>query len=287
MSNEVAIQKNAMPAMAINEDELINVLRNSLYPSAAIDSVRLVMGYCKASGLDVMQKPVQIVPMWNNAAGRLIDVIMPGIGLYRTQAARSGQYAGVGEPEFGEEVTEVLGGVSITYPKWCKVTVKRQLANGDVVDFVAKEFWKENYAMKGGKDKSIAPNSMWNKRTYGQLAKCTEAQALRKAFPECGAAPTADEMEGTSLDENQAIESPATVLKEIKPERKTYTLAELNAKYTIDKVDADGVVTKFSAKSLIEQGEETSQNLIDFLSAKYVLPADVLDAINSWQGGAQ
>ena len=283
MSNEVAIQKNAMPAMAVNEDELINVLRNSLYPSAAIDSVRLVMGYCKASGLDVMQKPVQIVPMWNNAAGRLIYVIMPGIGLYRTQAARSGQYAGVGEPEFGEEVTEVLGGVSITYPKWCKVTVKRQLANGDVVDFVAKEFWKENYAMKGGKDKSIAPNSMWNKRTYGQLAKCTEAQALRKAFPECGAAPTADEMEGKSLDENQAIESPATVLKEIKPERKTYTLAELNAKYTIDKVDADGVVTKFSAKSLIEQGEETSQNLIDFLSAKYVLPADVLDAINSWE----
>jgi hypothetical protein len=28
------------------------------------------------------------------------------------------------------------------------------------------------------------PNAMWRKRFHGQLAKCTEAQALRKAFPE-------------------------------------------------------------------------------------------------------
>ena len=38
---------------------------------------------------------------------------------------------------------------------------------------------------------------MWRKRAYGQLAKCTEAQALRKAFPEfSGGQATAEEMEG-------------------------------------------------------------------------------------------
>ena len=38
---------------------------------------------------------------------------------------------------------------------------------------------------------------MWKKRPRGQLSKCCEAQALRKAFPEMiGNAPTADEMEG-------------------------------------------------------------------------------------------
>jgi hypothetical protein len=67
-----------------------------------------------------------------------------------------------------------------------------------------------------------------------------------------------------------------------KPERKTMTVEELNAKYTKDKSNGEGVITQFSPKSLIEQGEETAQNLIDFLSAKYVLPADVLEAINSW-----
>ena len=60
------------------------------------------------------------------------------------------------------------------------------------------------------------------------------------------------------------------------------TIEELTSKYTKDKTDSDGVITKFSPKSMIERGEETAQNLIDFLSAKYVLPAEVLEAINSW-----
>lgn len=38
------------------------------------------------------------------------DVIMPGIGSYRTQAARSGEYAGVSEPEFGQDIEETIGG---------------------------------------------------------------------------------------------------------------------------------------------------------------------------------
>lgn len=256
MSNEIAVQKNVMPALAMNEDELINVLRNSLYPNAQTDSIKLVMGYCRASGLDPMQKPVQIVPMWNSAAGRLIDVIMPGIGLYRTQAARSGQYAGVTEPEFGEDVTESIGGVEVTYPKWCKVTVKRLLPNGTIAEFAATERWKENYAVKGGKDKSIAPNAMWAKRTYGQLAKCAEAQALRKAFPECGAAPTADEMEGKTLDEGATIDHSTG---EIKPGKVTpQSAAASNVPDGFDQYEADVLpamqdVAKNGMESLTEE----------------------------------
>ncbi len=189
---------SAMPALAMSEEELIGVLTNSLYPGAASGSIKLVIGYCKAAGLDPMQKPVHIVPMYDNKSKQMRDVVMPGIGLYRTQAARSGEYAGVTEPEFGDDVTESVGGVQITYPKWCRVTVRRLLPNGTVVDFTAKELWKENYATKG-RD-SAAPNAMWLRRPYAQLAKCAEAQALRKAFPEFGAQPTADEMEGRELD---------------------------------------------------------------------------------------
>lgn len=195
-----AITKSETSALALSEPELLKVLGSSLYPGANHDSIRMVLSYCKAAGLDPMQKPVHIVPIWDSKAGQMRDVVMPGVGLYRTQASRSNQMAGISEPEFGPMLTETLGGQTVTYPEWCRVTVHRLLPSGQIAEFTAVEYWIENYAIKGGKEKSIAPNAMWTKRPRGQIAKCAEAQALRKAFPEIGSAPTAEEMEGKSLD---------------------------------------------------------------------------------------
>jgi phage recombination protein Bet len=191
-----------------DDNSIIDVLRNSLYPGASVPSVQLVLSYCRAANLDPMQKPVHIVPMWDGKAKQMRDVVMPGIGLYRTQASRTGQCAGVSEPIFGPDVEGSIGGLQIVYPAWCKVTVKRVMDNGQMAEYTAVERWVENYAVKGGPEKSIAPNAMWTKRPYGQLAKCAEAQALRKAFPELGSAPTAEEMEGKPLDPN-TIDVPA------------------------------------------------------------------------------
>ena len=199
MSN-LAVQQQAGMALAPQtEEDVILVLQNSLYPGANINSVRLVLSYCQAAGLDPMQKPVHIVPMYDRNQGGMRDVIMPGVNLYRTQASRTGQFAGISEPEFGPMIEEVLGGQNVRYPEWCRVSVERMLSNGAVAKFTAIEYWIENYAVKGGKEKSIAPNAMWTKRPRGQIAKCAEAQALRKAFPECGSQPTAEEMEGKAM----------------------------------------------------------------------------------------
>jgi phage recombination protein Bet len=178
-------------------------LKNSLYTGAKDESIKMVIDYCKAGNLDPLQKPVHIVPMSikNPQTGKYEykDTIMAGIGLYRIQAARSNQYAGVSEPEYGEDVQATLDGVKITYPKWCKIVVKK-IVHNTIVEFSAKEYWIENYATRN-KDTS-APNTMWLKRPYGQLAKCAEAQALRKAFPEIvSQQPTAEEMEGKTLYE--------------------------------------------------------------------------------------
>lgn len=203
--NAITKQESAgLPALAMTEGELLQVMQSSLYPGAAVESIKMVLSYCKAAGLDPMQKPVHIVPMWDGKLQGMRDVVMPGIGLYRTQAARTG-CIGVTEPEFGPDVTESIGGQQITFPAWCRVTVKRRLPTGEVAEFTAKEFWKENYAVKGGKEKSIAPNAMWSKRPYGQIAKCAEAQALRKAFPEIGSEPTADEMAGKALNDDDFV----------------------------------------------------------------------------------
>lgn len=194
-----AIVKHEAAALALPEEELMKVLQSSLYPGAAPASIKMVIGYCRAAGLDPLQKPVHIVPMWDGKAKQMRDVVMPGVNLYRTQAARSGEFAGMTEPEFGPERTDKIGDVTITYPEWCRVTVRRLLKGGTVAEFTAREFWLENYATKGGAEKSIAPNAMWTKRPRGQIAKCAAAQALRIAFPEIASQPTADEMEGKQI----------------------------------------------------------------------------------------
>ncbi len=117
---------------------------------------------------------------------------------------------------FQEKVWEEEGGrrtsrtqnVDLEYPEFCRVTVER-VVDGTVRKFTAREYWMENYATKGSKN--TEPNAMWRRRPFAQLAKCAEAQALRKAFPEFGAQPTADELEGkTTLDDDdRTIDMPA------------------------------------------------------------------------------
>ena len=195
MNGLTKIENTALTAMS--ETELIEVLQSSLYPGASLHSVKMVLGYCKASGLDPMRKPVHIVPMWDGKAKQMRDVVMPGIGLYRTDASRTDEHIGTEDPVFGPMVEYELSGTKVTVPEWCRVTVYR--LKGDMkCAFTATEYWIENYAT-AGKD-TLAPNTMWKKRYRGQLAKCAEAQALRKAFPEVGSQPTADEMEGKVID---------------------------------------------------------------------------------------
>lgn len=203
MSTEIATVQKA---------DLMAALKNSLYPGASDESCEMVLAYCRAAGLDPLLKPVHIVPMWDSKTKRSKDIIMPGIQLYRINAERSSSYMGLSEPEFGPDVTETFPeeeytrsydgketkhkrpALTLIYPKWCKITAKK-MVNGVVVEFHVLEFWKENYATAD--NKSRQPNEMWRTRVYGQLAKCAEAQVLRKAFPDrVSANPTAEEMEG-------------------------------------------------------------------------------------------
>lgn len=254
-----------LPALQMDEAELMGVLQSSLYPGASPASIKMVLGYCKAAGLDPMQKPVHIVPMWDGKAQQMRDVIMPGIGSYRVQAARNG-CAGVTEPEFGPDVTEKIGGVEITYPTWCRVTVKRKLADGQIVEFTAKEFWKENYAVKGGKEKSIAPNAMWQKRPYGQISKCAEAQALRKAFPEIGSEPTADEMAGKSLHDDYIDAGTGEIRQPARPALLPYPAEDFDRNLE-------------SWRGVIQSGRKSADDLIAMVGTKGVLSEQQKKAI--------
>ncbi|ELV7515523.1 phage recombination protein Bet [Photobacterium damselae] len=240
-------------------------LKHSVFPGAKEESILMAVDYCIARNLDILLKPVHLVPMSVKSADadpqgkdryEFRDVVMPGIGLYRIQADRSGSYAGAEEAEFGPIVTMELGDskgmATYTFPEWCKYTVYK-LIGERLVSFSAKEYWLENYATCS--KYSSAPNAMWKKRPYAQLAKCTEAQALRKAWPDIGQAPTAEEMEG----------------KELLPLDKDASTSESPTK-AIQFYPTDTFDENFESwKTAIEAGKRTAEQIISLIESKGAL----------------
>lgn len=261
------------------QDNTLNVLRDSLYPGSSDESLRMVIDYCKARKLDPLKKPVHLVPMSvksgrKDSSGKDIyefrETVMPGIGLYRIEAERSGTYAGMSEPEFGEDINETLGSVKITYPKFCKITVKK-LLNGVIVEFTAKEYWKENYATKSRNDAS--PNAMWEKRPYGQLAKCAEAQALRKAFPDVlGQEYTKEEMEGKTFDVEKIVKIPQKIKEVIDKKEITHAKEDRDIDQDILDIswtnDLEDLQKKYKEAYKHWANEKNKENLEKVIAAK-------------------
>lgn len=229
--NDITLPASQRSALELSDDEIIETLGASVYPGAAKASIKLVLMYCKARGLDPFQKPVHIVPMdiptgekddrgYDKKIKR--DVIMNGINLYRVQAEQTGEFLGTTEPVFGPMQTleykrdvwydnadgrrsKKTEAATLHYPEYCKVTALRLHPSGKVTEHTAVEYWLENYATKG-RDND-APNDMWRRRIRGQIAKCAEAQALRRGFSQViGGAPSAEEMAGQSLDDSRTID---------------------------------------------------------------------------------
>jgi phage recombination protein Bet len=174
-------------------------------------SIVLAVEYCKARKLDIMKRPVNIVPMWSSELRKEVDTIWPSINETQITAARSGEWAGMDAPEYGEMKTQTFTGtrkdkdgsyvdakVTVTFPESAAVTVYR-LKQGERYPFTERVFWLEAYGRSGG---SQMPNATWIKRPIGQLTKVAKAAALRAAFPEEDSSPTDEEMRGGMIDDD-------------------------------------------------------------------------------------
>jgi phage recombination protein Bet len=189
------------------------VLVEQIFPAAkSPEAVMMALAYCRKRELDIFKKPVHIVPMWSSALNRMVETVWPGIAEIRTTASRTGEYAGIDAVEFGPEIGRTFKGAvgrnsdqeiekTVRYPEWASVVVYR-MVRGVRCPYHAKVYWEETYASIG---KTEVPNEMWAKRPRGQLDKCVEAAALRKAFPEeLGNTYAAEEMEGRTIDHEDA-----------------------------------------------------------------------------------
>jgi phage recombination protein Bet len=189
------------------------VLTESIFPSAkTAEGILLAVRYCQARGLDVLKRPVHVVPMYSRALGHEVETVWPGINEIQITAARTGQWAGLDPARYGPETTRLFQGraktehgwqdarIEVTFPEWAEVTVYR-LVNGVRCAFTETVFWEETYARLAGGE---VPTAMWIKRPRGQLLKCAKAASLRAAFPE-EASYTAEEMAGKTIEPDDVV----------------------------------------------------------------------------------
>lgn len=125
--------------------------------------------HCQRTGLDPFAKQIYMVGRWDNRAGAMKYVIQTGIDGYRLIAERTGTYAG------SDETWQEQGGNLVS----ATVTVRKVVA-GQVCGFTATARLEE-YVQTG---KDGKPMGLWAKMPHRMLAKCAEALALRKAFPQ-------------------------------------------------------------------------------------------------------
>lgn len=235
--------------------EMWAALTNSVFPGAKDESIFLAVDYCNARKMDVMKKPVHIVGMMvedaktRNKEWR--DVIMPGIYELRMTAFRTGQYLGMDKEEYGETIT--YKGVSA--PESCTFTVYRDV-NGHRVPFHHTSWFSEEVAEK----KDGAVNAMWTKRPRGQLSKCAEAGALRKAFPdELGGVMSAEEMEGKIIEGSLAPSSEkGNAQRSIPASLPEYSSSDFDKNFS-------------SWEGLIQSGKKSADAIIATLSSKFTL----------------
>ena len=219
-NNQPAGPRFIMPAVAAQNHDLNPsvwaLLCDVIFPAAKNPaSIVMALDYCKARKLDVLKRPVHIVPMWSTRLSREVETIWPSIQELQTTASRTREWAGMDSPKWGPMLEQTFSGAKVTFPEWCEVTVYRYVGKQKCA-FTVPVYWLEIYSTRG---KSDLPTAMWLKRPRGQLHKCALAAALRAAFPEeCGEY-SADEMHGKELLDD-AIEGSAVQVADEDASRK-------------------------------------------------------------------
>lgn len=152
----------------------IELLKRTVAKGVTDDELALFVHVANRAGLDPFAKQLHAVKRFDRKMNREVMSIQTGIDGFRLIAARTKAHAGTDEAVFEEEDGR---------PKKATVTVWK-VVSGLRVAFTASARWEEYVQTFRDRDTGQEkPSGLWGKMPFVMLAKCAEAQALRKAFP--------------------------------------------------------------------------------------------------------
>lgn len=159
--------------------EQIATLKKTVAHGTSDAEFSLFLEVCKSSGLNPFAKQIYAIRRGDKMT------IQTGIDGYRVLAERTGKYAGqVGPFWCGDDGQWHDVWLSAAAPVACKIGVLR------------RDFNEPMWAVARTAAYAQASNGLWKTMPDVMIAKCAEALALRKAFPEhISGVYTAEEME--------------------------------------------------------------------------------------------